>query len=237
MAPRSLAWMRRLAVLLLVVGGSVALVGCDPRPFFYFLQPYGPTIPAPGPDLKGKKVVVLTHATSGSQAEFPGLERDLQREFVANLRNKGKKITVVDPEKVATWMEGHPKWTDPTDAARDFEADVVIFLELETFQIQAPGDLNILQGTSKVHIQVFELTLPKNSKGKPIYDQPKESRSIYDDYQESTFPIRGPVPMDSGVGRAAFKNKFIQVIGSECSWHFVEHSTDDIIQDVKFNQR
>jgi hypothetical protein len=237
MAPRSLAWMRRLAVVLLVVGGSVALVGCDPRPFFYFLQPYGPTIPAPGPDLKGKKVVVLTHATSGSQTEFPGLERDLQREFVANLRNKGKKITVVDPEKVATWMEGHPQWTDPTDAARDFEADVVIFLELETFQIQAPGDLNILQGTSKVHIQVFELASPKNSKGKPIYDQPKESRSIYDDYQESTFPIRGPVPMDSGVGRAAFKTKFIQVIGSECSWHFVEHSTDDIIQDVKFNQR
>jgi hypothetical protein len=237
MAPRSLAWMRRLAVLLLVVGGSVALVGCDPRPFFYFLQPYGPTIPAPGPDLKGKKVVVLTHATSGSQTEFPGLERDLQREFVANLTKKGKKITVVDPEKVATWVEGHPKWTDPTDAARDFEADVVIFLELETFQIQAPGDLNILQGTSKVHIQAFELTSPKNSKGKPIYDQPKESHSIYDDYQESTFPIRGPVPMDSGVGRAAFKNKFIQVIGSECSWHFVEHSTDDIIQDVKFNQR
>ncbi len=237
MTPRSLAWMRRLAVLALLVGGSVALVGCDPRPLFYFLQPYGPTIPAPGPDLKGKKVVVLTHATSGSQAEFPTLERDLQREFVASLKKKARKITVVDPEKVATWVEGHPKWTDPADAARDFEADVVIFLELEMFQIQAPGDLNVLQGTSKVHIQVFELTPPKNSKGKPIHDQPKESHSIYDDYQESTFPIRGPVPMDSGVGRAAFKNKFIQVVGSECSWHFVEHSTDDIIQDVKFNQR
>ena len=237
MAPRSLVWMRRLGVLLLLVGGSVALVGCDPRPLFYFLQPYSPTIPAPGPDLKGKKVVVLTHATSGSQVEFPGLERDLQREFVENLKKKGRKITVVDPEKVATWVEGHPKWTDPADAARDFEADVVIFLELEMFQIQAPGDLNVLQGTSKVHIQVFELTLPKNSKGRPIYDQPKESHSIYDDYQESTFPIRGPVPMDSGVGRAAFKSKFIQVIGSECSWHFVEHSTDEIIQDVKFNQR
>jgi hypothetical protein len=29
----------------------------------------------------------------------------------------------------------------------------------------------------------------------------------------------------------------MQVLGSECSWHFVDHSPDDMIQDVKFNQR
>jgi len=236
MTLRTLARMRHAAALILLVGSSVALVGCDPRAAFYFLQPNSPTIAAPGPNLQGKKVVVLTHATAGSQAEFPALERDLNREFVSRIK-KVKKITVVDPEKVRTWVEGHPQWTDPADAARDFEADIVIFLELEQFRVQAPGDLNVLQGSAKVHIQALELTPPKNSKGKPILDQPKESNSIYDDYQESTFPIRGPIPMDSGVGRAAFKNKFIQVVGSECSWHFVEHSPDDMIQDVKFNQR
>jgi hypothetical protein len=229
--------MRRVAASLLMFGGMIALLGCDPRPLFYFLQPFEPTIPAPGPSLKGKKVVVLTHATAASQAEFPGLEKDLSREFVGHLRKNVKKITLVEPEKVSTWVEGHPKWTDPSDAARDFEADIVIFLELEQFQIQAPGDLNVLQGSSKVHIQAFELTPPKNSKGRPIHDQPKESHSIYDDYQESSFPIRGPVPMDSGVGRGAFKNKFLQVTAAECSWHFVEHSQNDVIQDVKFNQR
>jgi hypothetical protein len=237
MAPRTLARMRRIAAMIVMFGGMIALVGCDPRPFFYFLQPFEPTIPPPGPDLKGKKVVVLTHCTAGTQAEFPGLERDLNREFVSNLKKKVKKITVVDPDKVVTWVEGHPKWTDPADAARDFEADVVIFLEMEQFQTQAPGDLNVLQGSAKVHIQAFELAPPKNSKGRPIHDQPKESKSIYDDYQESTFPIRGPIPMDSGVGKAAFKSKFLQVVAAESSWHFVEHSQDDVIQDVKFNQR
>jgi hypothetical protein len=229
--------MRLAAASILVVGGLVATVGCDPRPLFYFLQPFEPTIAPPGPSLQGKKVVVLVHATSGSQAEFPTLERDLNREFVANLKKKTKKITVVDPDKVVTWVEGHPKWTDPADAARDFEADVVIFLELEQFQLQAPGDLNVLQGTAKVHIVAYEMAYPKNSKGRPIKDQPKESHSIYDDYQETTFPIRGPVPVDSGVGRSAFKNKLVQVMGSECSWHFVEHTQDELIQDVKFNQR
>ena len=99
MTPRTLARMRHLAAMILLVGGLVALVGCDPRPTFYFLQPFAPTIPAPGPSLEGKKVVVLTHATSASQAEFPALERDLNREFVSHLKTV-KKITVVDPDKV-----------------------------------------------------------------------------------------------------------------------------------------
>jgi hypothetical protein len=237
MIPRVQARMRHAAALVVAVASIVALAGCDPRPLFYFLQPFEPTIPAPGPPLKGKKVVVLSHATAGSQAEFPGMDRDLNRDFVNQIRKKVKKVTVVEPEKVATWVEAHPKWTDPSDAARDFEADIVIFLEVEQFQIQAPGDLNVLQGTAKVHIQAFEMKPPKNSKGKPIHDQPKESQSVYDDYQESTFPIRGPISMDSGIGRAAFKNKFVQIVASECSWHFVEHAQDDVIQDVKFNQR
>ncbi|MFO0890237.1 MAG: hypothetical protein U0790_13990 [Isosphaeraceae bacterium] len=237
MPPRIQGRTRRLAASMVLAAGLVALVGCDPRPFFYFLQPFEPTIPAPGPSLKGKKVVVLSHATAGSQGEFPSLERDLNREFVAQLRKKGKKITVVEPDKVASWVEAHPKWTDPTEAARDHEADVAIFLEIEQFQLQAPGDLNVLQGTAKVHIQAFELDFPKNSKGKPIKEKPKESRPIYDDYQETTFPIRGPIPVDSGVGRAAFKNKLVQVVASEVSWHFVEHSQDEMIQDVRFNQR
>jgi hypothetical protein len=228
---------RRWAAGMLLVAGLTIAVGCDPRPIFYFLQPFEPSIPPPGPSLKGKKVVVLTHATAGTQSEFPGLERDLTREFISNLRKKTKRITIVEPDKVATWVEAHPKWTDPTEAARDFEADVVIFLELEQFQTQAPGDLNVLQGTAKVHIQAFELAHPKNSRGKPIVEQPKEAHPIYDDYQETVFPIRGPVPIDSGVGRAAFKNRLIQVVAAECSWHFVEHAPGDVIQDVRFSQR
>jgi hypothetical protein len=86
--------MRRAAVLTTALVGISVLTGCDPRPLFYFLQPFEPTIPAPGPSLKGKKVVVLTHVTSTTQAQFPGLERDIARQFTNNLK-KIKKITVV----------------------------------------------------------------------------------------------------------------------------------------------
>src|SRR5262249_38213262 len=153
--------------------------------------------------------VILCNVTSGALGEFPALERDLPRELAGILRKRDKKITIVDPDKVSTWTEAHPHWTDPSDAARDFNADLALFLEVEQFQIQSPGDLNMVHGQSKVHIQVFEMQYPKNSKDKPIKDQPKEGHNIYDDFAESTFPNRGPLPIDSGMSRSAFKNTFL----------------------------
>jgi hypothetical protein len=131
--------------MIVMFGGMIALVGCDPRPFFYFLQPFEPTIPPPGPDLKGKKVVVLTHCTAGTQAEFPGLERDLNREFVANLKKKVKKITVVDPDKVVTWAKGIP-WTEPADAR--LRGRRQSFSRWNNSR-PTPRGLNVLQGAPK----------------------------------------------------------------------------------------
>jgi hypothetical protein len=149
MTPRLFASVKvQLAFVTLLAGGSlIAVSGCDPRELVYFLQPFSPTIP-PKCDVifEGKKVVVLCHATSGTMGEYPALERDLAREVTSIFKKKVKKINMVDTDKVATWVEAHPKWTDPADIAIDFDADYVIFLEVEQFQLQAPGDLNVLHG-------------------------------------------------------------------------------------------
>jgi hypothetical protein len=236
MTPRFLGKLRIAAVFLVAGASLIALSGCDPRQALYFLQPFSPTIPAPGPSLENKKVVILCNATSSALADFPAVERDFTREFSACLKKKGKKIFVVDPDKIATWVEAHPRWTDPADAARDFDADIVIFLEIEQFQIQAPGDLNMVHGDSKVHIQAFEMKYPTNSKDKPIKDQPKEANNIYDEYAETSFPNRGPLPIDTGTSRSAFKNKFMKIVATEASWHFVEHAEDDSIQDSRIER-
>jgi hypothetical protein len=236
MTPRSIFMLRFAAVIFLATASLIAVTGCDPRALAYFLQPFDPTIEPKGPLLTEKKVVVLCNVTSGALAEFPSLERDVPRELTAVLRKKVKKITVVEPDKVATWVEAHPHWTDPADAARDFNADIAIFLEVEQFQIQSPGDLNMVHGEAKVHIQVFEMQYPKNSKDKPIKDQPKEAHNVYDEYAETTFPNRGPLPIDSGNSRSAFKNTFLKIVTKEISWHFVEHAPDDSIQDSRIEK-
>jgi hypothetical protein len=217
--------------------GLLSLAGCDPRTLLFFLQPNGPTVAAPGPALQGKKVVIVAHAVGSAMTEFQALDRDVSREVISILREKVKKIDIVDPEKVSTWVEAHPSWTDPAELAKAFQADIVVFLEIETFQVQHPNDLNVYQGTAKTHIRVTEMVHPKNSRGKPITDQPKEAKELYDNYCDTEFPLRGPIPMDSGVSRGAFKNKFLKIVATEICWHFIDHAPDDAIQDVKFNNR
>jgi hypothetical protein len=236
MAPRSRLQVRLAAVICLAGGSLTVISGCDPRAFFFFLQPENPSIEAPGPSIEEKKVVILCNVSANALGDFPSLERDMAREVASIFRKKCKKVTIVDPDKVATWIEAHPQWTDPSEAARDFDADIAIFLEVEQFRIQQPGDLNVLQGTSKTHIQAFEMEYPKNSKDKPLKDQPKEAHNIYDEYSESTFPNRGPIPIDSGTSASAFKNKFVKIAATEISWHFVKHAPDDTIQDSRIEK-
>jgi hypothetical protein len=238
MTPRIRSRIQIAAIMALVTGGLVAVSGCDPRSLAYFLQPFQSEIPPPegSPLLEGKKVVILCNVTSAAVAEYPSLERDVPRILADILRKKVKKITIVEPDKVSTWVEAHPRYTEPADAARDFGADVAIFLEVEQFQSQSPGDLNMVHGDSKVHIQVFELDYPKNSRDRPIKDQPKEARNIYDGYAESTFPNRGPLPIDSGTSRSAFKHTFLKIVVKEISWHFVPHREEDSIQDSRIEK-
>ncbi len=238
MTPRIRTRIQIAAVIGFVACGLIAVSGCDPRTLAYYLQPFESTIPPPegSPDLEGKKVVILCNVTSAAAGEYPALERDVPRILADIMRKKVKKITIVDSDKVATWVEAHPHWTEPADAARDFGADIAVFLEVEQFQCQSPGDLNMVHGESKVHIQVFSLDYPKNSRDKPIKDQPKESHNIYDGYAESTFPNRGPLPIDSGQSRSAFAHTFVKIVVKEISWHFIEHREEDTIQNSRIEK-
>jgi hypothetical protein len=240
MSPRSLAGVKvQLALVAMLAGGTlIAISGCDPRTLAYFLQPFEPTVPPPcQTSFQGKKVVILCHATSGAMEDYnSSLARDLTRELSSILQKKVKKITVVGADKVATWVEAHPQWSDPGEVGRDFEADLVIFLEVELFRLQSPGDLNMLHGESKVHVQVYEMQYPKNSKDKPIKDQPKEAVSVWNEFVESAFPNRGPIPIDTGSSRSKFRITFTKIVAKEISWQFVEHAEDDSIQDSRIER-
>jgi hypothetical protein len=223
--------------LVLLSTGLLALAGCDPRTLIYFLQPNEPTIPPPdgSPSLAGKRVAVVAHASAGAQGDFPSLERDFAREFSRRLQKKVKKIDMVSQEKVWDWVDGHPDWTNPAEIARAFEADYVIFLEVESFKTKEAGDLNVLHGTSRTHIQVVGLDYPKNSRGRKLTDQPKEEETAYDEYQETEFPKRGPIATDDGKSSASFKKTFLKVAAVECTWHFVDHAPEDTIGGTKIN--
>lgn len=238
MTPRPLVKTRYAAAVISLsfALGLLSLTGCDPRQAMYFLQPFEPKIAAPCPSLKGKRVVVVTNAVAGTQNDFVALDREITRELVKLLKANVKKIDVVEPREVTAWMQAKPNWTDPAEAAKAFEADVVIFLEIKEFRIQSPASPGLLEGRSNIHIQVTELAHPKDSKGRPMKDAPKETKIIYEGDRETAFPVTGHIPIESGVSPSSFKNKFLTLVATELSWHFVEHAPGDNIQDTKFGE-
>ena len=235
MTPRPHAWTRRAALATTLLAGTslLSLPGCGE--FLYFLQPFDPVVPATGPSLKGKKVVVLTHVSPGAGADYGDLTRDLTREVTTLLRKDVKRIVVVDPDKVSEWMQAHPSWTDPSEAAKAFEADLALFLDVSKFDTEDPRSPNLMEGVSNIHIQLWEIAHPKNSKGQEVKSQPKESVKSYEEQADTTFPVRGPIPRDTGVSPSSFRTKFLKLVATEISWHFVDHAPGDDIQRIKFN--
>ena len=228
---------RVAAALALLIAAPAVLAGCDPRMALFFLQPFDPKIAPPCPPMKGKRVVVLAIAAPGTQNEYVAIDREIASELVRTLKKNIKRIDVVDPEKVQDWARGKPTLTDPTDAAKAFEADLVIFLEIQKFQVQDARDLQMFQGKSNIHIQVTELAYPKDDRGRDLKDKPKESKVVYEDDRDTEFPVTGGIQMDAGVSKASFKNRFMKVVNEQISWHFVGHAPGDNIQDTRFGER
>lgn len=227
---------RRAALGLAVALSAPALLaGCDPRQALFFLQPFDPKIAPPCPSLKGKKVVVLATAAPGTTNEYVTIDREIGNELVKALRQNVKKIDVVDLEKVRDWAKNKPTLTDPAEAAKAFDADIVIFLEIQKFQVQSPIDLAMYQGRSNIHIQVTELKYPKDDRGRELKDKPKEAEVVYEGDRDTEFPVTGGISIDQGVSKASFKNRFMKVVNEQLSWHFVEHAPGDNIQDTRFH--
>jgi hypothetical protein len=235
MTRRPLAWTRRAALWAGALG-LTALAGCDPRQALYFLQPFEPTIAPPCPGLEKKRVVLIAKATPGARNDSPTIDRELSREVCKILREKVKKIDLVDMDKVWAWDQAHPSWTDPAELAEKFEADIAIFFEISEFQIQSPTSPELFEGKAKVNVQVVELAHPKDSRGREMRDQAKKAEIIYTDDHDTVFPINGPMPASTEFSAPVFKRKFLHIVATELSWYFVEHASGDNIHDAKIGR-
>ncbi|CAN5727039.1 hypothetical protein BH23PLA1_BH23PLA1_41810 [soil metagenome] len=236
MTPRPLARTRRNAARMVLALGLLGLAGgCDPRSLVYFLQPFEQTIKPPCPSLKGKKVVILTYAAAGPRTEIQSIDQDLASGLARILRQEVKRIEIVPQDKVQIWADAHPHYTSPSEAGLAFDADIVIFLEIEQYSTRDRLSPGMLSGSSRVHVQVHELKLPTDDRGKPIEGQPRVSEVIHDDFVETIFPrVQGSFPIDSSINPTSFGKKFFDLVVTEVSWHFVNHAPGDNIQDTNF---
>ena len=127
---------RELLGLGLALTGLASLAGCDPCfDVLSSTQRAHGRAQRPEDPPQGQKGC-RAHSCHLRGSHFRAVDREVTREFVRILKENVKKIEVVDTAKVWDWAESHPSWSDPSEAARAFEADIAIFLEFEQFQIE-----------------------------------------------------------------------------------------------------
>ena len=151
------------------------------------------------------------------------------------MSKKIKKIELVPQSKVLAWIEDHPNWTSPAEAAESFNADAVVAVEIGHYSIENPKSPGLFSGAASVHVQVVEMLYPKDERGRPDKSKSKEPESSFEDSKEIRYPrVQGQMPVDGDVNRTSFKQKFLDEVTNEISWYFVNHTTGDTIQNTRF---
>jgi hypothetical protein len=223
MAARTRRWVLPILIFL----ASALTLACDPIGAGYFL--FGPeprTDPeiaiAPKESSRKVRVVVLTHGGLETRPELSGADRELNRKLCHHLiegyKHNEEHVAVVPPAKVEQFKADTPNWRTldfRNDIGKHFDADYVIFLEIETLSLYQTGSGNTLfHGKALVHASVINVYDPDGDvTSKPFTcDFPSESR--------------GDIAVgDMTIGQ--FREQFLDYAAKRLSWLFVAHPIED----------
>jgi hypothetical protein len=126
--------------------------------------------------LEAKRLVIVPYAGNDVLFEYPTapleVSRDLVHELVGNL---GKRIgAIIHPVQVARWQESNLEWPNMSleAIAETFQADVLLYVELEQYTMLETGSPNLLRGQVRARVQVIEADAEAN----PVYESIVETR-------------------------------------------------------------
>ncbi len=162
---------------------------------------------------KGKKILVLCDAPKEVKWDFDSVDRELGRHLSHRLSQN--KIKVMDPDAVHAWLDEHVDWDTPVEIGRDFEADYVIFVQINEFGLYEQGSNSLYRGHSECLITVYEM-------------EDGEGHEIYTKEYISKFPLLEPVST-SEQSYYDFKRHYLSRLSEELGRHFYEHYAGDDI--------
>jgi len=111
--------------------------------------------------LKGnKRVVVVCRSLAANQFQGETVPRDLTRKVSQNLREnlkkKNKKLEVVDYRKVEKWLDDSSQvFEEFTEIGAALKADIVIGIELQSFQVQE--NPSTMQGKARLTVKTYDM--------------------------------------------------------------------------------
>jgi hypothetical protein len=206
----------------------IASAGCDASALPYFLAGCPEPMDQAGdmalvPDKKKRdelKIMVLAYSAMEPSTEFVTVDRELQsslsRQLLQLAKKNEEKVAMISPGKVQEYKNAHPDWHTSRieDIGRQFHADYVIYLEIESMTLFERGGFNQLyRGRAEIGITLVNLQKP---------DMDPIEKHFSCEYPKT----RGPVPVDEMNARQ-FYLSFMESVTKKLSWYFVPHESQE----------
>ena len=228
-----MAMISRREILALVTGvvGGLAVSGCgDAGTMAYFLTPeqrIEPKIKHLAIEKDDKKpaprVVILTWtADLETRPEFINADRQLAEGLGRELKDLAKgsdeKVEVVSGRKVEEFKNNHPNWRqmELAEIGRKFDADHLIYLEINQMSLNEPGSFNqLMRGRANITISLVDVKQPDES---PRH----ETMSCI---HPSDAP--GPVQVGTDMQPFQFREKFLNYVSRQMSHYFSKYPREE----------
>jgi len=226
-APSNRWWLAGLLLAALACGA-----GCDivTMPYFIFNRWLGKDSKQP-PELmqlasedkdKEVKVVILAYSGLESRPELITADRDLTTLLTQHLQGRFKeskeKVTIVSPGKAQAFKDNHPNWyMDLQETGKRFDADYLIYLQLESLSLYEVGSHNTLyHGRAEIEVSALDLHKPEEAPQRKFY--------------RGEFPQGRPVPADDSNPRM-FQQAFLDHIAKDISRYFASYDFEEMHDD------
>jgi hypothetical protein len=206
---RTESWRRRrVRALLAGLLVCLPLAGCAKvlATAVYVIK--GTNVEAEYGGLKEKRVAVVCRQLASLQYRDSSVPRDLAARIGSLLTQNGKKIEVIDQQKVSEWTDENA-WEDFTQIGKALEADMVVAIELEDFRLHQGQTL--YQGRANVQIKVYDM----KDGGKLVFEKAP---------RPSIYPPNTGIPT-SEKQESQFRREYVGVLAEEIACHFYDHDS------------
>jgi hypothetical protein len=166
------------------------------------------------------RVVILSQAALETRPEFLRVDRDLAQmllqSMTENFKRNKEKVVLVPNSQIEKFKDDHPNWKamGPSEVGRQFKADYVIGVEVNSISLYESGSSNTLfRGRCDISLVVTDVNSREN---------PKFTDEVSMEYPKA----RGPIDATNG-NVAQFRQKFLSVVARELSSRFTAHPLED----------
>lgn len=159
-----------------------------------------------------KKIVVICSTPVVVDAEVSTLKLELIEGVTRRMKREG--IKVINPDKVATWIDDHGGVpNDPSELAADFDAEYIAWIDLDTFSFREENSPKLLRGRATGFVRVYRV---RDENGMRF------AENVFSREFTSVYPAHQPVSEET---RSAllFQRQFTDRVCNQLSEFFYDH--------------